>query len=95
MVMRDGQGGRRLVIKHANGAVSTINRKVNDPATLHLKIAAPGEVATACADPRASRAACPANALPRGDALAFRNSEAANAVALWTGKRFEIVWIAN
>lgn len=95
LIERSAAGKLSLIVRHGSGATSTVDADIGDATNFYFDRASPGQVATACADPRASRAACPGTALPSGDGLLFGTREASGAVALWTGKRFESVWISD
>ena len=94
-IEKRADGSFAVVITHAGGARSELTRLGADGRGVFLKLAAPGEIAVACDAPEAPVTACPKDQLPDSDALAFGTDQGPEAVALWTGKQFALVWIED
>jgi hypothetical protein len=87
LVVRPGAAGR------AEASVATFTAA--NAAHLYLAKAAPGVEATACAKGAGPAACVRKSVTVTGDVLDFGTPEASRAVALWNGKAFEVVWLAD
>ena len=93
-------GGYDLVVRPggAGRAPMTVTAiKAENAMRMFLGKADPGVEATACGKGAGRRdAPCPRKSVTlSGDVLDFGTREASRAVALWTGERFEVVWLED
>lgn len=59
----------------------------------YVEMAMPGRVAARCAE--VSDDKCRRNLELSGDTLSFGTEEASQALAIWRGDRFEVIWISD
>lgn len=96
-LVRSGSGYQLIVRRGATGAKPLVLLSMADPTRFYLGKAQSGVFATACGKGLGSlstRCAHPRVSL-KGDELAFGVREASDAVAVWKGDRFDLVWLTD
>lgn len=88
--------GHDLVVERGVGRMSVV-APVSDPSDFYLGVLAPGTYQTACGKGFGSRdAPCPERSVTLDrPALQFGTKEASQAVAIWDGDRFRVVWLSD
>lgn len=94
--LREAAGGYEIVVERGSGD-SAVVHAVTDSAHLYIGTLAPGIYETACGKglgPR--RAPCLERSVDLdGPTLEFGTEEASQAIVLWDGARFRVVWLSD
>lgn len=96
-VERTGEGYQLVMRRGAKAARPLVLMSMANPENFYLGKAQGGEFATACGKgygARGTRCERPRVNL-RGSELAFGYREASDGVAIWTGRRFDLVWLTD
>ena len=86
-------GGYDLIVRPGGASRAAVKVTTLKASHIFLAKAAPGVEATACAQGAGTGPCARKSVTLTGDTLAFGTPEASRAVALWTGERFEVVWL--
>ena len=95
--LREAGSAYEIVVERGAGGVVVVHT-TPDARNLYLGVADPGTYRTWCGK-RMNRRSAPACTEPSvtlaGPTLAFGTEEASQAVAVWDGQRFRVVWLSD
>lgn len=95
--LREAAAGYEIVVERGAGETAVVHT-APDPRQLYLGVLAPGTYATWCGRKLARRPDRPCDEPSirlAGPTLAFGMQEASQAVAIWDGARFRVVWLSD
>jgi hypothetical protein len=93
----DGGSHEIVVDRGARGGGTVVVAPAADPSRFYLGVLAPGTYRTACGKGFGPRGApCPETSVTLdAPTLEFGGREASQAVAIWDGERFRVVWLSD
>ena len=93
--LREAGGRHELVVERGAGGTAVV--QAVDPLYFYLGVLEPGSYATACGKGIGDAdAPCPELSVTlESPTLEFGKEEASQAVAIWDGQRFRVVWLSD